>query len=827
MKRKKTSRPFYNQDEAVSEIMGTLILITIAVSVLSAISLIILNPLINFSDENPPNVLFVAFIQNDNVIIEHRGGIPLDVQTKITITIAGISDTFNLNQFNYWNDENGDGAWSIGEQVVYPGGNLQAKEVSCTIIDVKKNSIIFDKIIQNGTSATSPYVTVYEPYDVSEISATLKMYYNFINVSNFASGHLNFTYGPLGGPYSSSPSVKPLTINGWYSLLLNGLHSGTQYECWAGMNYSAGNLSDGPMTFFMYQTTRGLWHFDEPAGSTIAHDVINPACDGMVNGATFGAVGKINGSLDFHGESDYVDVPHNPKFNITDQICIESWLNVSKTGAEFPGRIVEISTKNLSEIFSNTCFEPDLIQIAGTLYAVAYHDNTSAYVTTLRMTDDGVIQGVIDSKTVIVPHFVEPDIIQIHNHIYAVIYGAIDSQTEAKSHIVTMTIYENGTISNAIDSFDFPQYYGRESNIINIGSDIYAISFGGTSSQVLPTGYLVTIRIDVQGNIGHSIIDKLKFADTYCSETSLVHIANETYAIAYNGYGPTAGSGYIITVNILNNGSIIEPLVDTYQFGLPAGLEPTMIPVANDVYAIAYGADSNNQLRSGFLQTVRISPQGDIVNTTIDTLLLPIDYSFEIDFLHVDNEIYALAFSGGNNSNCERGFLSTVAITTTGNISNSVLSVYEFKNRLAFGCSAINLFSQLDRLIIFYGSTSSNEVGFLTMEKIDLTGTPKWIIHKGDAFGIMVNYDLIIASMTIGNTTYSVTGTVPLDSWTKVDLTYGSGFLKLYINDIIQTGGSIACVGEIKKNTDYLVFGGGLYGSIDEIRIFRSAYVPT
>lgn len=803
MKRGTTSGSHFGQNEAVSEIMGTLILITIAVTLFSALTLIILNPWINYSDETPPNVFLVGYIKNDDVIIEHHGGIPLSAQTKITISIDGVPDTFTVNQFHYWNDANGDGAWSIGEQVVYPGGNLQGKKVTCVIVDIKKNSIVFDKTLQ----ITTPPTMVLNPSDVSETSATLNMYYNFINASNFASGHLNFIYGLSGGPYTNSSSAKPLAIYGYYGLFLNGLSSGTHYEYWARINYSGGCLIDGPISFFTYLTTRGLWHLDEPVGSTLAHDAMNPPCNGSVNAATFGGSGETNGSLAFHGDSEFVDVPHHPKFNITDQICIESWLNVSKTGAEFPGKISEICTKNLSELLSVNCFESDLIQIGSTLYTVAYHDNTSAYVTTFGMTDGGVFQGVFDTKSIAVTHFNEPDIIHINDYIYAIIYGAIDSQTEAKNHIVTMAIYQNGTISNSIDTFDFPDYYGRASNILNIGSDIYALSFGGTSSQVLPTGYLVTIRITTLGNIGPSIIDKLKFADTYCSETSFVHLANSTYTIAYNGYGTTAGIGDIITVEILSNGSIVKPLIDACQFGVPAGLEPSLIPVENDVYAIAYGADSNNQLKTGFLQTVSIDSQGHIINTTLDTMMLPVDYSFEIDFMHLDNDIYALAFTGGNNSNWNRGYLATVTITNTGNISNSVLSLHEFKNRLASDTSALTLLSQSNILIVLFGSTNSSIDGFLSMEKIDLTGKSKWIIHKGDAFGIMLNNDLIIGSMTIGNTTYSVTGTVPFDSWTKIDFTYGLGFLKLYINDVLQAGGAPLVQEQLKRiqTISYLV----------------------
>lgn len=833
MNRETISRVPHIRDEAVSEIIGTLILTTIAISTFSAVSLIVLNPWSNFSDMSPPQVSLVGVIQNNSIIIEHQGGIRLDTKTEITVTIAAVLDTFSISEFNYWIDENSDGFWTIGERVVYPAGNLQGKQVSCVILDVDKNFIIFDKIIQKGTSVSSPYTTVLPPDDVSETSATLKMYYDFYATSHFTSGHINFTYGIFGGPYLSSPSVKPLSLDGWYGLRLNGLLSGTQYEYWSWMNFNDGSLIDGPISFYTYQITRGFWHFDELIGSTIAHDEMNPKCNGTVHGATFIAGGKINGSLNFTGISSYVDVPHHPKFNLTNEITIQTWLNVSKIGAQFPGNVSELSTKNISEILGNSCFEPDLIQITGTMYAIAYRDNSSAYVTTFQMTDDGVFLGTIDTKSIAVTHFFEPNIIKIQNNIYAIVYGAADDQTEAKSHIVTLSVYGNGTIGDIIDAFDSLEYYGREPNIINIGPDMYAIAIGGTSNENISTGYLVTISIDSQGEIGPTIIDKIKFPLTAsCSEPSIVHYTGDIYIITYNGFGTTASNGYIITIHILNNGSIIEPFEDTFQFVLPAGgLEPTMIHVTNDIFAIAYGADSNNQFRTGFIKTLSINPLGHIINGTIDilpfyTYLSPIDYNFETDILHIDGELYAISFSGGNNSNWDRGFLTTISISDTGNISDSALFIYEFKGRLALGSTALNLLSHADRLIIVYGSINSSECGFLTMEKIDLIGEQKLIIHKGDAFSIMVNYNLLTAWMNIGNSTYIVSGTLSFDDWTKIDLTYGLGFLNLYINDVIQTGGSEPCSGTVKSNTDPLIFGGGVYGSIDEIKIFRGVYVP-
>ena len=825
---------FSKETNAVSEIVGTLIMITIAVSTFSAVSMIILNPWSHYTDDPVEEVFLVGFIQGDNIVIEHHGGKPLSTKTQVSISIDGSIDTFFINEFSYWVDENSDGLFTIGERVVYPGSSLQNKNVSCYIVDVEKNCMVFDKTLQKGISVSSPFTTVLPPKDVTETSATIRMYYNFFNVSLYSSGSINFTYGPFGGPYLSSPIVTPLSLDGWYGLQLTGLTSGARYEYWSWMNCSTGTFSDGPVSFYTYQTTRGLWRLDEPFGSTLAQDEINPTSPGSVTAATFITGGKTNNSLNFSGISNYVIVPHHDKFNLTSELTIETWLNLSKVGAQFPGNVSELSSKNISDIIGLSCFEPDLIHLSGAMYAVAYRDNSSAYVTTFQMNNNGDFLGTVDSHTIPVAHFFEPMLIHIENDVYAIVYGASDDQTEAKSHIVTLRLYGNGTIGGVLDTFDFPDYYGREPNIIHVANDIYAIAVGGTSLGTFPTGYLVTINIDASGTIGASLIDTLKFPlSTRCSEPSIVHITGDMYSITYNGYGLTAGNGYIITVHILNNGSIIEPLEETYQFGLPEDyLEPTMIHITGDIYAITYGADSNDQLRTGFIQTVSIDSSGHVINGSIDllpfyTYLSPIDYNFETDILHIDDELYAIAFTGGNNSNWKRGFLTTVSITNTGNISDSALFIYEFKGRSALGgSSALNLESYVDRIIAIYGSIDSSQKGFLSMQKIDLLGQEKPIIRKGNAYELMVNYNLLTAWMRIGNTTYTVSGTVPFDQWKKIDLTYGGGFLQLYIDNIIPTGGSIPCVGDLRTNTENILFGGGLYGSLDEIKISRGVYVP-
>lgn len=819
----------YLQEEAVSEIISTLLLISMAVVVFSAVVVIVLNPWTNYSDDSPPLVTIVGSVQGNQVILEHRGGIDLDSTTKITITIAGVDNYFTLGGSPFFIDANGDGKWNIGEKVVYTASNLADTQVKCIIVDTEKNAIVMDKTIQEGAVVSTPYVQILDPINVCQTSAMLYMSYDLINQNYFNTGLLNFTYGPNGGPFFTTTPMKPLMIQGMYSFPVAGLKNGSLYECWAYLKYLGGKNLSGPLFFYTYQDARGIWHLDETPGDSIAHDAINPHCDGVVYGATFINGGEINNSLHFEGSSQYVDVPHHPKFNITKDFTIKTWLNLTKTGEAFPGNISnEMDAMDLPGNFSTVCYEPEIIHVESSkndnIYAVVYHDNYSGVVSTIQINTNGHIQNIIQTFSLSIEHFLEPDIIHINGDVYAIAFGASENEVEPKGHIVTIRIDDLGNIMQ-LNTFDFDSYYGREPRIIHITGDTYAITFGGCGlSHTLSTGKLFTITIDSQGQIGNHTINELKFPQNYCSETDIIQITNDTYAIVYNGIDEK--QEYIRTVKILPNGQIANgTFIDSYQFGLPSDwLEPSIIHVSGDVFAVSNGADSNNQNRNGFIQTVCIHSNGTIQHSIISSLSFPTPYSSETKIVSVGNEIYAIAYSGGDSFEVERGFLITVDIDTLGNISGSVDDLYEFTGYRGLEPSLMNLYGQTDQFIILYGAAITANNGFMCTVKIDEVGAPQWVIQKGDMFGIRVNGNRVIATMTIGGVCYTVSGSVSL-TWNHIVLTYAMGLLMLKINGIVSQSGSVSCSGTINTNVAPLIFGDGFYGSLDEIEIY-SVYKP-
>jgi len=103
-----------NKKSAVSEMLGTMLLLLIVISVFSLIYSQVL------SDEGPENKTIVKIggrIEGTNVILEHQGGEPLELDTEISITLGGVEYKGPIS--NWLDDKNNDGLWNIGERMVF------------------------------------------------------------------------------------------------------------------------------------------------------------------------------------------------------------------------------------------------------------------------------------------------------------------------------------------------------------------------------------------------------------------------------------------------------------------------------------------------------------------------------------------------------------------------------------------------------------------------------------------------------------------------------------------------------------------------------------
>lgn len=127
-------------NKAVSETVGTLLLLGISVALFSVVYLSVLTI---YPSSTKPSVNFICSVDenNENITIEHCGGKELDLDTEIQISINATNDKISVR--DYLNNESKkNGEWNVGERVVYPVEDITDKMVSVSVIDKESNSVI-------------------------------------------------------------------------------------------------------------------------------------------------------------------------------------------------------------------------------------------------------------------------------------------------------------------------------------------------------------------------------------------------------------------------------------------------------------------------------------------------------------------------------------------------------------------------------------------------------------------------------------------------------------------------------------------------------------
>ena len=142
-------------NEAVSDVLGTILLLGITISLFSVLSVVVLSYPFN---PNPPSVNLMGYVDQNDIIIDHRGGEKLSLNTPINIKINN-SVTFSTTAGAYLNisTSNGDSFWNLGESV-----EINAKlppineiildaDVYATVIDTESDSIILMGYLQEAS----------------------------------------------------------------------------------------------------------------------------------------------------------------------------------------------------------------------------------------------------------------------------------------------------------------------------------------------------------------------------------------------------------------------------------------------------------------------------------------------------------------------------------------------------------------------------------------------------------------------------------------------------------------------------------------------------
>jgi hypothetical protein len=560
----------------------------------------------------------------------------------------------------------------------------------------------------------------------------------------------------------------------------------------------------------------GIWHLDEGSGA-FAMDSSGNNNHGIVHGSQW-IYGKKNYALLFnYNPNDYVRAPSGPGLQITDEITVEAWINPIRT----PDGILD----NFS--FDIRAKGITWIHISGDIFAFAFWHpgvHTNCRVQTVNLSPSGQIgDQAIDSIDFISDgsaNGFDPDFIHIDGSVYAIAHRF----DKDDGFVTTLHIHENGTISDTIiDRYRFEgitnAYY---CDIIHVSGDVYAIA--ASEGLTDRPGYLTTVEIAPNGTIRKSIIDRFEFEPDDCSFPRLAKISDTNYLLVYS----SSNNGYATTIKIENNGTINKTLIDSFEFESDRCFETDLQHVssspstASNIYAIAYRGKNDN----GYVATIDVKNNGTIVNNTISILKFdPSVYGGQPDIERTEgtNNIFAIAYLGP----LKQGYLTTIQIFDNGTISDTIVNTIRFTpyDNEQMEPTIVHHSGTIYGIAF----TGKGGYGYLITLSITYTGEIKGMIGQGGIFKDN-SYALIAnatkAFGTINNITINVSG-ILANHWNHIALTYDGSFICLYINnDLCSVSTSYPYNNKINFTDDALYFGYLFFGALDEIAIYDRALTP-
>jgi prepilin-type N-terminal cleavage/methylation domain-containing protein len=237
------------------------------------------------------------------------------------------------------------------------------------------------------------------------------------------------------------------------------------------------------------------------------------------------------------------------------------------------------NTIGLLQFDGTRAIDPDIIRVTNDIFAIAYTDNNGfGRLVTVQIAANGQITaGTISALTFDNGYCYEPDIIQIGGNIFAIAYTGPGNDGFVK----TFQIADNGSIGTVIDTLEFDPINALETDIVQVTGGVYAIAYRGASND----GFVATISIDNAGQIGDAILDSFEFDTADCTNPDMIALGSNIFAVAYTG---AANDGFISTIQIASNGLITKTVVSSLEFDTTNGMEPVVMSAGNGIYGIAY-----------------------------------------------------------------------------------------------------------------------------------------------------------------------------------------------------------------------------------------------
>jgi len=685
-----------------SEVVGTLLLVSIGVSLFALLAVVTFTMPSVFFSEPTPSTNIIGRVVGNTVVFEHYGGRSLPLDTKITVMFAEIPMVMMVGDL-LDPASKADGEWNIGEKIVIVNNdpNLPIMLINAIISDTASNTIVMRGVIQEGSQAVNPVAItlhadtittntakIYMKYDFRYYIGTRKVCFTYIKASDYNANS--------SAPWNSTGWIQVFTSNGSYNFNLVGLNENTDYlyQAWvqynSSINFTQKVNSSGSINVFRTQSySSGMWHFDESSG-LIAIDSSNNGNNGTLFPADVNQAAQRlnqsenvvnNRSLRFDGYNDYIVVNHAASLSPTNEIAIEGWVKPEFKN-EWKGTNLQRINSTMYGTPTYGCFEPDIIDISNNRYAIVSRNSLyGGFVVTVEVSDSGNITENATTSVCDIFQFEtvrceNPRIIKVEgsSDIYAVVYRGPGVAPNYYLYMATIKIGSDGKITKTVvdkevlDSIN--SYYP---DIIYTDNDFYAVVYSSYENYLAAYRYIGRLQIAKVTTTGEITAQKAYYnfggsasASGIMKYLDIIHIDGDYYSVVFRD-SDTDGSLRALEIK---NGFVI--FVDSVMYKFDnnniSDLPLRIIHVYDKIYAVFYGDKAGTIILGGSIITLSISSTGTFEDTVeYSTLLPPADWTqfTNPEIIHVADNIFAISYRIST-----RAEVKTLEISNAGFITN-------------------------------------------------------------------------------------------------------------------------------------------------------------
>ncbi|MFE3846312.1 type IV pilin, partial [Thermoplasmatota archaeon] len=617
-----------DNEESVSEILGTLLLLIIAVIVISAI---IISVISSINDNPKSEIDLVGRLEDGVIIIEHQGGETLDEKSRFILYAAGnYLDPVDINlsdpSIHITNSEDNEAladGWNVGEILSYKIPNYNP-------------------------------IYSYDNRIVDDFSEDLVFYvkYSGLEISN------------LGGI--------------WH------FDEGKGYIANDSLNSNDGSLSDNSSWILNNTKISNSFNFISAAGDasinfsglknrivTVPNDISLVFSKNITIKASIWPT-EIRSFIDKYEieEVKFGQTPHIVK--VSDNLIGVAMENQSKGGA-----LVSIGLDDFGlidgvinqSIFLNKSsrkwpVQPNIINLNNDLFVLAHHNTTvdEIIIKTLYILPDGEISNTSESfnfkeeATIVAatptkefPN--KPQLAKINDNTIAVVF----CDNKYNGIIYTFNIASDGVITELFHERIDTGFY--DPSLAYLNSDVIIVSYWHERN---PTkGAIRPISIS---SLGEITVHNLKYIDDIeVLDSSLLRIDNDTMVLCYNN-NSKKGEGMLITFNVSSTMNVEfsnELKIYSYFEGFfnDEFYNPDICCIRDNLYGVVFSTGYSGTA-FGYFFTIEINEDG-IIESTGELELFEDKFCYFPIITGITDEIVGVVFEGFN---AQTGILKTLYI---------------------------------------------------------------------------------------------------------------------------------------------------------------------